>query len=226
MSTIIVFALILSLLIFVHELGHFITAKKAGIVVEEFGIGYPPRAIKVWQDKGKLTLDGQNIIIGRKTKVPKGLQVGAEVYVETQPRPDGRVETTVIKVVDREGEPDFNQPTTDVEYVEKPTEYSLNWIPFGGYVKMLGEEDPTAPGSFASKSKKVRFTVLVAGAAMNLITAIVVFTLMFMTGQPEPIGPTIISDVVPGSPAALAGLQPNDIIVGVELIAGIERVIG
>ncbi|RME50196.1 MAG: hypothetical protein D6796_03485, partial [Caldilineae bacterium] len=63
--TIIVFVLILSLLIFVHELGHFLTAKKAGIVVEEFGIGYPPRAVKLWQDEGKITLDGHDFIIGR-----------------------------------------------------------------------------------------------------------------------------------------------------------------
>jgi regulator of sigma E protease len=216
MGTIIVFILILSLLIFVHELGHFITAKKAGIVVEEFGIGYPPRAIKVWQDEGKITLDGHEMIIGRKTKVPRDLHVDSEVYVETQTRPDGLVEITKIETVDPTTKADSDQPTIAVESLEKPTEYSINWIPFGGFVKMLGEEDPTAPGSFASKSKKTRLIVLVAGAAMNLITAFIVFTIMFMTGQPEPIGPTYITHVAPNSPAEKAGIQPNDIILKVD----------
>ncbi|NIP23290.1 MAG: hypothetical protein GWO38_05575, partial [Phycisphaerae bacterium] len=75
MLTIIIFVIILSILIFVHELGHFITAKKAGIVVEEFGIGFPPRAAKVWQDEGKITLNGQTYTISRRTKVSKNLQV-------------------------------------------------------------------------------------------------------------------------------------------------------
>ncbi len=213
MTTVIVFILILSLLIFVHELGHFVTAKKAGIVVEEFGIGYPPRAVKLWQDEGKITLDGHEFIIGRKTKVPKNMQVGGVVSVSTLSRPDGRMEVTEIEVFDPEKDDLSGKITTIVEGLEKPTEYTLNWIPFGGFVKMLGEEDPSAPGSFASKSKKVRFTVLVAGAMMNLITAVIVFTIMFFTGQPEPVGPTYITDVAPNSPAAQAGIQSNDIVL-------------
>ncbi len=215
--TIIVFVLILSLLIFVHELGHFLTAKKAGIVVEEFGIGYPPRAVKLWQDEGKITLDGHDFIIGRKTKVPRTLQTGSEVYVETAPRPDGQMEVTRIEVIDPKKRPEGDtRPTALVEGLEKPTEYTLNWIPFGGFVKMLGEEDPSAPGSFASQSKRVRFMVLVAGATMNLLTAIVIFTVMFMTGQPEPVGPTFITEVIPNSPAEAAGLQPGDQILQVD----------
>lgn len=213
MITIIVFALILSLLIFVHELGHFVTAKKAGIVVEEFGIGYPPRAIKVWQDEGKIGFNNQEFIIGRKTKVPKNLDVGSRVYVEQATRPDGKIEITQIEVISAKEDVEDDKPFLLVTSLEKPTEYSLNWIPFGGYVKMLGEEDPSAPGSFASKSKKARFTVLVAGAVMNLITAVIIFAIMFMTGQPEPIGPTYIVDVFPNTPAEQAGMQADDIVL-------------
>jgi len=213
MATVIVFILILSLLIFVHELGHFVTAKKAGIVVEEFGIGYPPRAVKLWQDEGKITLDGHEFIIGRKTKVPKNLRIGSVVSVETSPHPSGKMMVTKIEVLDPEKDDLDGKITTVVESFEKPTEYTLNWIPFGGFVKMLGEEDPSAPGSFASKSKKTRFVVLVAGAVMNLITAVIVFTIMFATGQPEPVGPTYITDVAPGSPAEQAGIQPNDVVL-------------
>jgi len=222
MLTVIVFILILSLLIFVHELGHFITAKKAGIVVEEFGIGYPPRAVKVWQDEAKTTLDGQAMIIGRQTKVPRDLQAGNKVIVETQLRADGRMDVTKIEAV-KQGEEDDSsvepEGAVTIDALEKPTEYSLNWIPFGGYVKMLGEEDPSAPGSFASKSKKARFTVLAAGATMNLITAVILFTIMFMTGQPEPIGPTYVIDVNPNSPADKADIQPNDIIAKADDLA-------
>ncbi len=216
MTTVIVFILILSFLIFVHELGHFVTAKKAGIVVEEFGIGYPPRAVKLWQGEGKITLDGHDFVIGRKTKVPRKLQVGSVVAVETAPRPDGKMEVTKIELFDPKKDDLSGKITTIVERLEKPTEYTLNWIPFGGFVKMLGEEDPSAPGSFASKSKKARFIVLVAGATMNLITAVIVFAVMFMTGQPEPIGPTYITDVAPNSPAESAGIHPNDIVLKVD----------
>jgi regulator of sigma E protease len=98
----------------------------------------------------------------------------------------------------------------------RPTEYAFNWIPFGGYVRMLGEEDPSAPGSFASKSKKARFAVLVAGSAMNLLLAVVFFTLTAMSGVPETAIGTFITEVMPDSPAAEAGLQADDVIVGAD----------
>lgn len=211
MSTVIVFVIILSLLIFVHELGHFITAKKAGIVVEEFGIGYPPRAVKLWQDEGKITLDGRVLLIGRKTRLPQTLKTGDYVYIETQSRPDGQTEVVAITPAKPDEAAGQVAPSAlRVDGLEKPTEYTLNWIPFGGFVKMLGEEDPSAPGSFASKSKRARLIVLSAGAIMNLITAVVVFTIMFMTGQPEPIGPTYIIQVSLNSPASQAGIKPYD----------------
>src|SRR5437763_5984332 len=96
-----------------HEFGHFIAAKRSGIVVEEFAIGFPPRLFST---------------------------------------------------------------------VKGGVRYSLNLIPLGAYVKMLGEEDPTAPGSFAGQSKRIRALVLVAGAAMNFIVAVLVFALAYGTG--------------------------------------------
>ena len=209
--TILIFVLILSLLIFVHELGHFIAAKRAGITVEEFAIGFPPRAVKLWQDEGKITLNGQDYIIGRQTRLPKSLQAGHRVTIETRLRPDGQTEISKIDVVPQEETE--NQPGMMVDAYVKPTEYSINWIPFGGYVKMVGEEDPSAPGSFAGKGKWARFIVLVAGAAMNLITAVLVFSVMFATGTPEAIGETVIVEVLPGSPADEAGIQPEDIVL-------------
>src|SRR5215212_50392 len=142
------FVLMLSLLMLVHELGHFITARRAGIVVQEFGFGLPPR-----------------------------------LY--------GREYNGVM--------------------------YSLNWIPFGAFVKMLGEEDPTSPGSFASKTKLTRAIVLAAGSAMNFLTAGVVFALAYMTGWPTPIPNEVqIAEIAASSPAEAAGLRAGDLVVGVD----------
>lgn len=46
-STIIIFVVVLGLLVFVHEFGHFLTAKRAGAAVEEFGFGFPPRIVGI-----------------------------------------------------------------------------------------------------------------------------------------------------------------------------------
>ncbi len=252
--TIIAFLLILSLLVFVHELGHFIVAKRSGITVEEFAIGFPPRALKLWQEEGLITLDGHEFVIDRKVNVPRTIQAGVRVYAKTTIDEKGRPVVTKLELIEpaekeKKSEQQANRPkwlklskpnltaksaateglpVVTVEALTRPTEYSLNWIPFGGYVRMVGEEDPSAPGSFASKSKRVRFAVLIAGSLMNLITAIVFFTLTSMSGVPEPItginaageempmAKTIITEVVPDTPAAKAGLQVDDIVLGAE----------
>src|SRR5918911_514880 len=142
----IVFLVMISLLMFVHELGHFITARRAGIVVQEFGFGLPPR------------------LYG---------------------------------------------------FEHNGVTYSINWIPFGAFVKMLGEEDPTAPGSFASKPRLVRIGVLAAGSAMNFLLAVVAFSLVYIVGVPgpSPDGPVRLGGIAPDSPAAAAGLQPGDLVL-------------
>lgn len=136
---------ILGFLMVAHELGHFIAAKRSGIVVEEFAIGIPP---------------------------------------------------TIISTV-RGG-----------------VRYSLNLIPLAAYVRMLGEEDPSAPGSFASQSKRVRTVVLVAGSAMNFLVAVLAFAIAYGTGWPDPGAMEVeIAEVLPGSPAERSGLQVGDLIV-------------
>lgn len=254
MTTLIAFILILSILIFFHELGHFIVAKRSGITVEEFAIGFPPRAIKLWQDEGKIILDDHEYIIGRTVKVPRGIQPGAKIRAETTVDDKGRPAVATLELVEGpDGEPPQRggsearffglfrpkkkesrpistkeQPTVTVDALVRPTEYSINWIPLGGYVRMVGEEDPTDPGSFASKSKRIRLAVLAAGSLMNLLLAVVFFTFTSMAGVPEPItgtnlagqdapiANTVITDVVPNTPAEAAGLKAGDILLGAD----------
>lgn len=152
--TLLVFLAMLAVLVFVHELGHFLVAKWNGIRVEEFAFGFRPQ------------------LLSKK--------IG---------------ETT----------------------------YALNLLPLGGYVKMYGELDgQTGPGSFMSKKIWQRLTVMVAGAAMNLILGWVILTVLFIVGF-QPLFPGVASDpfvhqaasvlvtgVAAGSPAETAGLKSGD----------------
>jgi regulator of sigma E protease len=157
-----VFLLVLGILLFIglvvlHEFGHFLVARRNGVDVEEFGIGFPPRA---WQ---------------RKTK--KGFI------------------------------------------------FSLNWLPIGGFVRLKGENDSaTEKGSFGAASFKTKTKIMLAGVAMNLAAAFVIFTALAWIGMPQLIDNqfAVASDtnvvrrdilagyVSPGSPANKAGLESRD----------------
>ncbi|MBX4205279.1 MAG: RIP metalloprotease RseP [Candidatus Doudnabacteria bacterium] len=118
--TILIFAIILGLLVFVHELGHFIMAKRAGMKVDEFGFGFPPRIF--------------------------GIKKGDTIY-------------------------------------------SINLIPLGGFVKIVGENgDSEEPGSFGSKPFWPRFAVLIAGVTMNVIFAWLLISIGMTSGLPTVIG--------------------------------------
>jgi regulator of sigma E protease len=144
--TILVFIAILGLLIFVHELGHYVTARMAGVKVVEFGIGYPPRVFAI-----------------------------------------------------KRGE----------------TEYSLNFLPLGGFCKLLGEEDPGEPRSLASKRPVTRIIVLGAGSMMNALLPIVLLTIAFMIPRQVVVGDVVIQNVAPDSPAEETGIEIGDIVLGV-----------
>jgi regulator of sigma E protease len=89
------------------------------------------------------------------------------------------------------------------------TEYTINALPIGGFVKM-GEEDLSRPDNLASKSKKVRTAVYLAGPFMNLLLAALCYIIVFMFGQKLWTGRVVIQDIAANSPAALAGLQKGD----------------
>ena len=93
------------------------------------------------------------------------------------------------------------------------TVYSINAVPLGGFVKMLGEEDPSEPGSLAGKSTAIRFMVMAAGPFMNLMMAVVLFSALFVIPQVVRVGDVSVVSVMPGSPAEQAGILPGDVIL-------------
>lgn len=99
------------------------------------------------------------------------------------------------------------------------TDFRVSAIPFGGYVRMLGEqpgdEKAADPRSFQAKARWQRAIVILAGPFMNVVLAVALVTGLYMYGFPKevPSNDAVISSVEPGSPAAAAGLQPGDRIV-------------
>ena len=99
--------------------------------------------------------------------------------------------------------------------------YSINWIPFGGFVRMYGQDDMRPDGgaaegsdSFTAKTAPQRAFVLVAGVVMNLLLAILIFMgIAIGQGRPGPNSEVVILSVVADSPAAAAGWLPGDRII-------------
>ena len=106
-------------------------------------------------------------------------------------------------------------PRAKVLRTRGETLWTLNWLPIGGFVRMEGEDGDASgdPRSFSAKPLWVRLTVLVSGVVVNIVLAFVIFFVIALAASPV-IG-VRIGEVDPGSPAATAGLQPNDRIFGV-----------
>ncbi len=196
--------------VLVHEFGHFITAKWAGIRVEEFGIGFPPRLVGFRKrDSG-----GWEVIwFGGKSNAE-------DTYVR-QKQPLYTNASGIVSAIPEALKGDGIDNNHHIEtHTRDHTIYSINFLPIGGFVRMPGENgdinDPDGnydPQSFAAKSAGKRIIVLIAGVTMNIILAMVLFTIAYGLG--EPTFPARIGNVVAGSPAAVAGLQPGDTLVSV-----------
>jgi regulator of sigma E protease len=97
------------------------------------------------------------------------------------------------------------------------TEYRIGLIPFGGFVKLLGQDDTSPvqasndPRSFSKKPISIRVPVIAAGVIFNVVSAVIIFMIVFLIGIKLP--PPVVGMVVPNSPAAKAGLKPGDEII-------------
>ncbi len=95
------------------------------------------------------------------------------------------------------------------------TEFTLNWIPLGGFVRPKGENDPNVPGGLAAANPWKRLAVLLGGSTVNIITGILLFSLLFTAlGAPDTSKVQIMS-VVEDTPAAQAGLKAGDQVTAV-----------
>jgi len=202
------FILIFGILVFIHELGHFLVARRNGIVTEEFGFGFPPRVITLRRGRGRLVIGGRSVVVPAGFQLSAELVAGSRVDYETTTDKRGKAVLSKLELVQAEGAA-ADHPNT-VSLVDYGTIYSINAIPFGGFVRMRGEDGPAGPGSFASASAKARTATLLAGPLMNFALAIVLFALSAMIGQPEAMPGGRIEAISAASPAEQAGLQPND----------------
>jgi regulator of sigma E protease len=92
------------------------------------------------------------------------------------------------------------------------TEFTLNWIPFGAFVRPKGENDPNSVGGLAAANPWKRFAVLLGGPILNILAGIIIFSVLFTkTGAPD-LRTVQIMEVSKSSPAETAGIQANDII--------------
>lgn len=222
------FVPMLIVLVVVHELGHFFTAKAFGVKVLEFGVGYPPKAFGLYTGHTPVLIDQDTRYVNLSG--PEALTPGRIVRVSSIADPSGNLVARVIELPQRgskrEGPPESGQD----EYLNHEGKirevaggslvladmvYSLNWTPLGGFVKLAGESNPAVPKSLASKGVGPRAIVLAAGSFMNALLPIVLFTILFMLPHDVPTGDTgdvTVIGVAAGSAAETAGVQPGDII--------------
>ncbi len=93
------------------------------------------------------------------------------------------------------------------------TLYSLNAIPFGGFNRLAGEEDPAVPGGLARRSVPTRLLVIGAGSLMNILLALLLFSIVFIIPQDVVTGDVLVEEIAPDSPASTAGIEPGDTII-------------
>lgn len=183
----------IGVIVAVHEFGHFLLAKLTGMNVQAFSIGFPPVLMGI-----KRTDKGYRFRI-----LPRISEKADEVL------PDGTVEEAKAQY-------SFTVGSTAKA---GETEYCIGLIPFGGFVKILGQEDigrtksTDDPRSYANKPVFIRMLVIGAGVVFNVILAMLIFFVVFRIGIN--FIPPLVGGVVPGLSAQKAGLKAGDEIIDI-----------
>jgi len=218
---VVTFLLVLGPLVILHELGHLWTARKFGVKTLEFGFGYPPRAGGIWSGKTPVLIDAETVFeIDRDSLIGKIATVrtmrdeqGRSIAVSVRKRAKGddveaseggMIVTGKIKSFDGD------------QLIVADMLWSFNWLPLGGFVRMVGEESSNAVNSLGSKPRWQRIVVMGAGAFVNAVIPFILLPLVMMIPAEKPVGDVTIGTVFPGSPADMAGIQPGDKIIRVD----------
>lgn len=94
----------------------------------------------------------------------------------------------------------------------KETEFTLNWLPIGGFVRPKGENDPNVPGGLAASSPWRRLGVLFAGPVMNLLTGFIVFIFLVRVDGYHDMSRVQLAEIAPNSPAESSGMLIGDVV--------------
>ncbi len=229
LTTILQLIIVLSALIILHEIGHYIGARLFKLEVDEFGIGIPPQIMRFWRRKGSIDIGNTRIQIPGGIKVLQDLEVGMWVDVIAQRQVDSTYLLRKLEVLN----PAMDDLTSRHEHVEDNKTkirgeistvnlgmlFTLNWLPLGGFVKIRGEGDPSVPEGLAMSNPWKRLVVYASGPFMNLLLGVVLYAVIVsQLGMPDP-SQVLVVDIAEGSPAESAGLLVGDKIID---IAGTE----
>lgn len=197
--TFLIFLIILGVLVFVHELGHFLAAKKAGVRVDEFGFGYPPRAMIIGKKWGTLfTLNW----------IPFG---------------------GFVKIFGEDYEEEIHSPAKTEDLKSQNISISLNSGRFGFFFNFFRNKNKSVDKniSFIEVSRKWQAAILAAGVTFNILFAWFLFSLGFMIGLPTSVendlgavvkNPILtVTGLIADSPAQKAGLKTGDQIKSISI---------
>jgi regulator of sigma E protease len=218
----------LSVLILGHEAGHFLVAKLFKLKIDEFGFGFPPRMFGIRRYYGTRAVP---VAVERETidmveRDAAGTAV--EEVITTEREID--IETAVKKWSFFWGK-ELEQGIEGL--TPNDTVYSFNWLPFGGFVRIAGEndampgaDDGTVPpqggteGAVGADERKRLFSfqpawkralITFAGVLINFVLGWLLLSIVFMIGSAPAL---VVTGVQPGSPAAQVGIQGGDVIIG------------
>lgn len=201
--------------VFWHELGHFLAAKWAGVKVEQFAVGFM-QAVVSWRK-------GLGFRFG--TSRPEFINKLDQWLNDADGRKaDGTLYQFKGSAADGWSDGDYALASRKTGIGE--TEYRLNWLPLGGYVKMLGQDDlrPNSeaddPRAYNRQPIAKRMVIVSAGVVMNVILAAVGFVVLFSVGFHVP--PAKVGSVIAGSPAQMAKAadpKDNGVRIGDEIIS-------